>query len=215
MWCLGSLVRSILVESFVCLFVFRVNYIFIYLFSVNARNSCCLVYKKISGKIIRSCCFRCPFSSPTLVEREITLTNLHFLLNVLLAARNYVETTETSYSRGKISSVLICLALSSILVVPTFCCLLFIRRSFKLGKIPRVVRGRDLSVMILQWLSWTFNGPQVQFYPLDFSHFVSVFLKRGRGLCFNNKNSSQFVHMQWLSQSLEVFPPLISVVPKT
>lgn len=150
MWRLGSLVQSILVESFVCLFVFRVNYIFIYLFSLNARNSYSLVYKKTAWKIIRSFCFRCPFSSLALAEREITLANLYFLLNVLLAARNYVESTETSYSQGKISSVLSCLALSSILIVPTFCCLLFIRRSLKLGKIPMVVRGRDLSVMILQ-----------------------------------------------------------------
>lgn len=32
-------------------------YLFIYV-SVNARNSYPLVYRTISGKIIRSCCFR-------------------------------------------------------------------------------------------------------------------------------------------------------------
>lgn len=60
--------------------------------------------RRFLGKIIRSCCFRYPFSSLTLVEREITLTNLYFLLNVLLAAKKYVENTWTSYSWGKISS---------------------------------------------------------------------------------------------------------------
>lgn len=110
---------------------------------MTARKSYSLVYKKVSGKIIRSCCFRCPFGSLPLVEREIALINLYFLLNVLLAARNYVESTETSYSRGKISSVLSCVTLSSILIALTFCCLLLIRRSLMLCKIPGVVRGRD------------------------------------------------------------------------
>lgn len=35
---------------------------------------------------------------------------------MLLAARNYVESTETSYPWGKISFILSCLALSSILI---------------------------------------------------------------------------------------------------